>query len=91
MSGTYSKLRKKAKQEKPKEPTPVAPVRVEPPEALKSVETKRVRIRKSYDVYIDQVKALSTQTKMYFLLKGEDKGITQMIREAIDEYIEKYQ
>lgn len=96
MAGTYSQLRKKT-------PTPVADEASEPneaPDASKGSEAtdasderdhKRPLKRKSYDLYADQIKTLSTKTKVYFLLKGQDKGITQMIREAIDDYIEKHQ
>lgn len=63
-------------------------------ERVKSKKTestrKRAVKRRSYDLFIDQIKTLNTQTKIYFLLQGKQKNITQMIREAIDEYIEKY-
>ena len=102
MAGTYSKLRKKSPtpvRGEASEPTQ-APEASQAPEgndaskvseAGDAPEPQRTLKRKSYDLYADQIKTLSTQTKVYFLLKGQDKGVTQMVREAIDDYIEKYQ
>lgn len=102
MAGTYSKLRKKSPTPVRAEGSeaPEANDAPEPSqashankasEASVAPEPQRILKRKSYDLYADQIKTLSTQTKVYFLLKGQDKGVTQMIREAIDDYIEKYQ
>lgn len=90
MGGTYSKLRQKTNKVPQEQTENIAPVRPELYERPERSVPVRVLKRKSYDLYIDQIETLSTKTKMYFLKKGEDKSVTQMMREAIDEYIEKH-
>lgn len=94
--GTYSKLRsKKDITPVPNEsPTNVRPERAELPELSKQADQQqskgRMLKRKSYDLYQDQIHTLGTETRMFFLLKGQQKSMSEMVREAIDEYIQKY-
>lgn len=59
--------------------------------AFQQDDDERELKRYSHDLYIDQVKTLETQTRAYFLAKGDHKSKAQMIREAIDAYISAHQ
>jgi hypothetical protein len=96
MSGTYSRLigqrlePSKAANEVSEPITSIAP-KVDSAEEAVTPISKRVVKRVSHDLYTDQMKTLSTKTRAFFLMKGVNKSVTQMIREAIDEYITKNQ
>jgi hypothetical protein len=89
---TYARLR--AKEVRTEETSNIAaeePVALKLPPSKSDSQSHRVTKRSSHDLYIDQVKTLNTKTRAYFLMNGENKTLVQMIREAIDEYIERNQ
>ena len=86
MSGTYSKLRS---QQIPNEQPAKAKTNKQQPTVEQQPE--RQTRRYSHDLFVDQMDTLKTQTRGYFLLKGESKTVVTMVREAIDGYIKRYQ
>jgi hypothetical protein len=42
--------------------------------------------RHSFDIYIDQLEALRS-LKMEAMRRGEERGLSKMIREALDTYL----
>lgn len=47
---------------------------------------KRMRKRHSFDIYIDQYERL-TALKLQAMLRGEERGLAKMVREALDAYL----
>jgi len=76
------------KKKKASKVTLVVPERVERPE--RGTDKNRELKRFSHDLYVDQMEVLNTKLRGYFLTHGERKSNAQMVREAIDDYIEKH-
>lgn len=63
------------------------PERIERP--VRVQQKKRAIRRQSYELYDDQGISLQ-KLKVEFMLQGELKSMSSMVREAIDEYLEKH-
>jgi hypothetical protein len=61
------------------------------PERPVRIEKKKREIRRhSYEIYQDQVLKLQ-QLKVEFMMKGELKSMSSMVRDAIDSYLDNNQ
>jgi hypothetical protein len=49
---------------------------------------EREVIRHSFNIYRDQLQALKRLKSLYMMENGEEKGMSEMVRDAIDQYME---
>ena len=55
------------------------------------LSTKRERKRHPFDIYRDQLEKLQQMKSDYMMKTGEMKSMSEMVREALDNYIENNQ
>jgi len=53
------------------------------------LSTKRERKRHPFDIYRDQLEKLQQMKSEYMMKTGEMKSMSEMVREALDNYIDK--
>ena len=53
--------------------------------------TKRERKRHPFDIYYDQLQQLQQMKTAHMMLAGEMRSMSEMVREALDDYIKKNQ
>ena len=49
---------------------------------------EREVIRHSFNIYRDQLQSLKRLKSKYMMENGEEKGMSEMVRDAIDQYME---
>ena len=56
---------------------------------VRHVRTKRIRKRHAFDIYQDQLEKLKRLKSENMLSYGEDRSMSQMVREALDSYLDQ--